>query len=271
MKKISLKEQKKILFEMLEKINQICIDNDLKLYLGGGTLLGAVRHKGFIPWDDDIDVMLMREDYEKLLSIFNNSKIKNLKMLSYHNASDYYFPFAKVVNTDTILIEPNTKSIEELGLYIDIFPIDYIYGNNLKIKYVFLKKRIYQSILNFHVFKDVYSISNNKITKIYKTLVKPFFSKLSPTYAAKKIDNLLRKCNDQNSPNVICLSGVYNEKELMSKNYISNSVEVEFEGKKYLAPIGYHDYLVKHYGKNYMQLPPEEKRILRHNNKCYWR
>jgi len=269
MKKINHTEMKKIEIDILKKINKICNDNNIKIYLGGGTLLGAIRHKGFIPWDDDIDLMLLREDYQKLLKIFDNNIIDDLKLLSYHNDSSYYYPFAKIININTVMYENEMKPINNLGIYIDIFPIDYLPTNKLVIEWIFFKKRIFQSISAFSSVKNILSHTSNPIKKLYKKLFQGIFSKLPKNYCARKIDKLLIK--NKKTKNVVCISGSYVKKEIMPASYISDSVEVEFEGSMYLAPIGYHDYLVKHYGVNYMQIPPKEKQISNHNNVAYWK
>lgn len=271
MKKINIDEMKNIEIQILETLSVVCKKNNLKLYLGGGTLLGAVRHHGFIPWDDDVDVMMLRDEYEKLLEIFDNDEINSVKILSYKNTSDYYYPFAKAVNINTFMDETIVKKIKDMGVYVDIFPIDKIPNNAVLRKFIFLKKDIYQKIFNFTSSKDVYSLSKNKVKKFLKILVTPFLKLIPIDFAAKKLDGLVKKYNKKNCNDVACITGAYSKKEIMPKEYISDSVEVEFEGGKYLAPIGYNDYLVKHYNKNYMELPPKEKQISNHDNECYWK
>lgn len=271
MQKIDISEMKKIEVDILDVIFNICNKNHIKLYLGGGTLLGAIRHNGFIPWDDDIDVMMLRDDYNKLLSLFNDKVIDNVKILTYDNTSDYYYPFAKAVNVNTFMDEKIMKSISSMGVYVDIFPVDKIPNNENTIKKIFLKRKFYQKILNFLSTKDVISLSENKIKKFLKMIILPFTKIISTNFIAKKLDTLLIKYNNKELSNVTCISGVYMEKEIMPKEYIADSVEVQFEGKKYFAPIGYDSYLTKHYGKNYMQIPPKEKQISNHDNVAYWK
>ena len=134
MKKLSLKEIQEIQLNILIFLDKICKENKIKYYLSSGTLLGAVKYKGFIPWDDDIDVILFRDDYMKLMKVLKN-QVENYKLLSIYNTKDYYYAFAKLVDTNTVLTE-NAKKIKDMGVYIDIVPMDgYISGNiNKEIK-----------------------------------------------------------------------------------------------------------------------------------------
>lgn len=268
MKKISDEDVKNIEIEMLDYLNKVCLENNIKMFLGGGTLLGAVRHSGFIPWDDDIDVMLLRDDYSKLLDILKK-KEDSFKLINYDNCCGYYYPFAKLVNSNTILYENDLKYIDGIGIYIDIFPIDNLPNSKLKIEYIFFKRKIYQSFINLLSNKNYISNSSG-FKRFVKSILYHLFKRVNPNKVAAKYDNLLLKYKDIVTDNVVCITGSYIRKEIMPKDYISDSIEVEFEGNNYLAPIGYKDYLTKHYG-DYMKLPPEEKRVSNHNNDCYWK
>ena len=120
--KLSLKEIQKIELDILLYLDKVCRENDIKYYLSSGTLLGAIKYQGFIPWDEDIDVIFLREDYNKLIKCFEN-ETGRYKLLSIYNSKDYYYPFAKLVDTKTTLIE-NSKPINDMGVYIDIVPMD---------------------------------------------------------------------------------------------------------------------------------------------------
>ena len=121
-KEITDKELKKIQTEILKYVHDYCLKNNIKYWLDSGTLLGAIRHKGYIPWDDDIDIGMARDDYNKFLENFNNTQSK-YKCYSIENNNKFCYPYAKILDTSTILYEPDEKGIK-LCVYIDLFPYD---------------------------------------------------------------------------------------------------------------------------------------------------
>lgn len=116
--------------EILIEVDKICREHDIKYFLTNGTLLGAVRHKGFIPWDDDIDIGMCRKDYDIFLKIANKELDEKYFCQSIHSEADYYLPFAKIRKNKTKYIEASTKHLDiNKGVYIDVFPIDNVPDN----------------------------------------------------------------------------------------------------------------------------------------------
>ena len=129
--RVSVKDVQKKLLEMMKWFHSYCEKNEIKYYMIGGTMLGAVRHQGFIPWDDDVDIGVPRNDYNKLLTISKGLKPENSRYIieSYQDMNDdYEYPFAKVYDTSTTLIENKRKQTKR-GIYIDVFPLDGIEGS----------------------------------------------------------------------------------------------------------------------------------------------
>lgn len=269
MNRINTETQKKIQFEILKYTFEICEKNNLTCFLGGGTLLGAVRHRGYIPWDDDVDIMMPRNDYDTLLSIFNLQEENNFKLLSFYNTKDYYYPFSKIVDKRTKLEELEFKEIKDMGIYIDVFPIDFLPDNYKKVKRIFSEYKILHKLMLLYQTKDVKMVTKNKIKLRFKQILLPLLEKsVIRKSILKKMDNIGKKYDK--TKQVACISGRYLEKEIMPSEYISNFVLLEFEGENFKAPIGYDAYLKKHYG-DYMELPPKEKQVLGHNNIAYWK
>lgn len=268
-KEINLEEQRNIQMELLNEFKNLCDNNNLMYFLGGGTLLGAIRHKGYIPWDDDKDLMMPRRDYENLLKIFNQNCKDNHKLLTYINTKDYYYSFAKVVDTNTTLLEGNLRPIKNLGIYIDIFPIDFLPNDEKEIEKIFKKYSLLYKAISTYKYSDISKVTTNKIKLFAKEIVLCFLKifNLVPKIL-KTLDQMAIKYQDTSK--VACISGKYAEKEIMPRSFIENYELADFEGEKYKIPKGYDEYLTKHYG-NYMELPPEEKRITEHNNLAYWR
>ena len=123
LKKIEIDEMKEYLLGILQEFDKLCQENQMRYSIAYGTLLGAVRHKGFIPWDDDVDVVMPREDYEKLLSI--KYKTKKYEVKSYRYSEDYYYEFSKMIDRDTLVLE-KYRCDANMGIFIDIFPMDYL-------------------------------------------------------------------------------------------------------------------------------------------------
>ena len=167
---LNLAEIKKIQLGALKYVKEICQKNNIDYYLMSGTLLGAVKYKGYIPWDDDIDIALKRKDYLKLIKLINDDNSDDYKILSIYNTKDYYYLFAKLVSKKTKLIE-NAKEIKEMGVYIDIFPLDY-YNDNYE-KYINKIKFIKRLATNrYRVINPINKTTNKDNIKVRKSKIK---------------------------------------------------------------------------------------------------
>ncbi|MGM0883315.1 MAG: LicD family protein [Bacillota bacterium] len=262
---IELRQMKDIELEILKKVVEFCDDNNLRYFLAGGTLLGAIRHKGFIPWDDDIDIIMPRKDYMKFLQLSNNGIGNKLKVIDAYNSTDYYYPFAKVFDSDTKLIEHDI-STKEIGVYIDIFPMDGL-PTNIELSRKHINKIYYFNILRFLMIHKLKKHSRKPHLLLMSTLLNYLFRF---KWIIKKMDELATKYDFDSCEYVAVVVSGYGQKERIEKKDFSNFVKVEFEKEYFNAPVGYERYLTNLYG-NYMVLPPVDKRISHHKYEVYWR
>lgn len=264
MDKIDNKELKKILVDMLQYINEECKNNNINYSVVGGTAIGAIREKGFIPWDDDVDIGLLSSDYKTLKKVLLKGNNKQYKLL-YPGCNDtYYFPFMKLVDTRTLLKENDVKEIEDYGVYIDIF--EYNKLPHSKIKQLFYRIKMTWNLKV--LLKPKYYLKNDlKLQKL-----RNIFSK------SIKLGNLLKKIErDQEKYNNIVN---YNklipnwttysyEKETVKKSVFDEFIEVKFENINVMITKEYNDMLTNTYG-DYMT-PPEKKDRVSHDSQLYWK
>ena len=267
-KLIRLDEYKKILVDILIEVDDFCRQNNIHYYLTGGTLIGAVRHKGFIPWDDDIDISMFRDDYDYFIKNFQ-PKSESIKVLSLYNDTDYNYPFAKVVDNKVGLLEDMPGAVE-IGAYIDLFPLDYFAGTTYS-----EAKRFLNKIQRLKWKRNFKIIRFERRRKLYKNILL-FIGKCFTVFTnrrkiSEKIDMTVKSKANKNCPYVgVIVNATYGYGEIVNKELYDSTVDLEFEGHKFEAPIGYDKILTSLYG-NYMELPPEEKRVSHHSFKCWYR
>ena len=253
-------ELKNKLTEMMAWFHQFCIDNNLTYYVLGGTMLGAMRHGGFIPWDDDIDVGMPREDYNKLAALLENKTVGNYLMETPNTTEkDFYYPFSKIYDTKTTLIE-NTKSQIKRGIYLDIFPLDGI-GNSMEESEKNFKK--VQRLNNYRLLKVA---GFRKGRKFYKNIGVALF-RLIPINAKKILKKLDRECAKFDFYDYeYCgnLVGAWGLKEIVPKDVMGTPKLYKFENIFVYGVEKPDEYLTSLYG-DWRQLPPVEKRITHHD------
>ena len=188
MKEIDIKELKKIQLNILDNVNSFCKKNKINYWLDCGTLLGAVRHSGYIPWDDDIDIGMLRDDYDKFLKIYNKDNTKYQLMASELD-KDYYFQFGKVVDTSTVLYEPDEKTGIKGAVYIDVFVYDNAPDDEDKLTEMFDKRDYYNKFRIAQLYPKLYDKSSLK-KRIMRFFLNIYLKFLPKNYYNKKcIDN----------------------------------------------------------------------------------
>ena len=266
MESFDIKRYKTLLLETFKEFIGICNQNNLQYYCAGGTALGAVRHQGFIPWDDDIDVLMPRADYEKILSLNLENINKNFGVISARNTS-IGATFAKFYNKNTTLWE--LKEIPFVyGIYIDIFPLDESSDNIDKflIKYRKLRniQRLYQLSQMSFIFEDIVGYYKKKDMKyFYKGLLSLFFPHFCANYLRTQLLKVEKMFMHQIGEHYVCPYGEYFAKEYFDKKWFDEGIELPFEGLMVKVPMQYDAYL-KHVFGDYMKLPPKEKQVSHH-------
>ena len=245
----------------------MCKEHNIKYFLHGGTALGAVRHKGFIPWDDDIDVMLFRDEYNRLIDVLHMKKSR-YKILSNLIQDDYFYSHSKLVDTDTILIETPVPYVSDSGVFIDIFPLDYLPNDVAKRKYIKKKYHFY----NFLKFSSLQleNISKTFGKKLAHELAKPICRFIGWKYFDKKIEAILKTLKAEKTEYVNDLVGNMEYNSDMKALWFDSTKMVMFEGQEFPVPAEYDSWLRVKYG-DYMKLPPEEERVTHHHFKAYYK
>ncbi len=250
--------------KILLDFDNFCKTNNLKYYLAGGTLLGAIRHKGFIPWDDDIDVCMPRLDYEFFVK--NYAPLKSNYVVKSSSLKTLTSPFAKIINKNIYINTKYNASEANKNLWIDIFPVDGLPEDRDEVEKIYKKCKFYRTIL---LLVDAKLGKGTTIFRKYsKYILKPLAKLYGRNRCVDKIEQIAKSNSYETSEYVgIVTWGLYGVGERMLKAEFEKSVEVEFEGHKFPAFSCWDSYLRGLYG-DYMQLPPVEKRKT-HNMTVY--
>ena len=264
MKDIDINELRKIQLNILNNIDDFCKKNKINYWIDCGTLLGAVRHSGYIPWDDDIDVGMLREDYNKFLELYNK-KNKRYKLFAVELNDDYLYQFGKVMDTKTVLYEPDETGIKT-AVYVDVFVYDNAPDDDDKLKKMYQKRDFYNKLRIAQMYPDLYDKSN-LMKRVLRFFLNMYLKLLPRNYYTKKCVKNSKKYINENTKRV---GNFTSEKKIaVDKSVFDSFTELEFEKKKYPAPIGYKEWLKAFYN-DYMKLPPKEKRVSNHKFKAYY-
>lgn len=252
---LNLKEIKNVELNILLNFDQFCKNNSLRYYLSGGTLLGAIRHKGFIPWDDDIDVCMPRPDYEKFVRLFKNDN--NLELIT-NKLDNFSLPFAKIVDRNTFIENKYSNDEHQNALWIDIFPVDGLPDEIKEVEKIYKECNFYRTILGLNSAR--LGVGKTVFRRYIKYILKPFAKLYGKKRCVNNIELLAFKNLYTESKYVGAVTwGLYGIGERMLKSEFEKVVEVEFEGYKFPTFSCWDSYLNGLYN-DYMSLPPLEKR-----------
>lgn len=254
-----IKELRSIQMEILDDVHRFCEAEGLRYSLSSGTLIGAVRHQGYIPWDDDIDIYMLRTDYERFVKTYQNQQGR-YRVLNPKKEPHYYYTFAKVVDQRTRMVEKETEGYE-IGVYIDVFPVDYVADDTKERERIFKLKKLLYKIRRCKI-----SHSNPLHSRLAYLCYR--YLPVSVAMLEKWIDRLIIKRKPTNTLCHMTEAGPTSPKGCFPVADMKKMIDMRFENRTYKVMIGYDDYLCRTYG-DYMKLPPEEQRAT-HQFEAYW-
>jgi len=262
LEELSLAERKQALLELLKTIDAVLAENNLDYIAYYGTLLGCIRHQGFIPWDDDIDLAMPRDDYDKLKLI--NWNHYGLELLSPQVLKNFACAFAKISDPSYVLVEPVQNGEVASGLNIDIFPLDMVSDSKFEIRSRLV--RVLARLLIFKVVKDDPSRSFFKrfLLRFGRTVLWP----VSVGTINRYIDSLSSLGKASSHAKMGCIAGPYRRRDIIPVDWMKGRETAKFSDSEIPIPAKYHQILGGLYG-DYMKLPPEDKRITHHSNALY--
>ncbi len=259
--KKNLRKLQLIELDILKEVDRICKKNKITYYLGEGSLLGAIRHNGFIPWDDDIDVIMMREEYEKFLKVAPKELKKQYSLQHSTTIKNYWSPYMKVRFLDTSFYrQSHIKHLtKDNGPDLDIFPIDNVPKlNSFKQKMQANEIKILRKAIS-------YKLKVYKPKRLIHYIIKYTFGLLSINKLHKMLDKTFKKYNNPNNKYAVNLASYYDyRRETSPKEWYGKPRMVRFEDKEFPVPSEAEKLLTLIYG-DYMILPPVEKRVIKHH------
>ena len=258
-----------ILFDALVHFKNICTEHNLKYFITNGTLIGAAKYNDFVPWDDDADIMMPRSDYEKLLSL---SKINNDRyfLVSKNTVPGWRMPYAKLTDLRTKLSEGHYEFGFDLGVSVDVLPVDNWHPVKPLAKFQALRCDIYKRML----IAANASCLETKKTGI-KRLILLLIYKSGKMFGYQRSRRRIEKIALKNSSRKAKFSGCvvwagHGAKEILPTEVFSDTRFLCLRGEQFSVPVGYEAYLDSLYGA-WKEEPPEEKRVSNHNIKAWWR
>lgn len=259
MRKLSIQEIQEIQLNLMNLVHKVCTENDIKYFLISGSCLGAVRHKGFIPWDDDIDIGMMRSDYEKFTNNFYQWFDSSLYFLQNEfTDTDFSVPLSRICIKGTLLEEPWFEHLRSnKSIFMDIFPLDNVPDqDNLR-----RKQNRYITFYNIIINRKIYSKSPSKIKNMIKWGISKLLTPIPLKILIQKRKEVITRYDKIQTTCVCSMASKYGyKKHIMDRSIYGDGKKLEFEKNLFYFPSQYEKHLKKLFGTDFMKLPPIEKR-----------
>lgn len=264
MKEIKAQELKELQMQILDYVDAFCARVGIRYTISGGTLLGAVRHGGFIPWDDDVDIQMVRAEYLRFCELWKAQEGGHpYEFISIESGKNMGYPFGKICIPGTIAL---VGGVERTGVYIDVFPVDKVLDEK---DFHSRHDRILR-LYKFQMLHFAWQKSRHTHVPFPRRLVLMAGRFISREKIAVKINELAQKRQGQPCPFYFEMVAGTICKNPIPASVFENYVRIPFEDRKYQAVAEYDTYLTATFG-NYMQLPPVEKRVGHRENVYYWK
>ena len=264
MEEIQIEELRELELQILDYFDAFCRKNGIHYTLSGGTLLGAIRHGGFIPWDDDVDVQMLRSDYVRFTELWNKTSLEHpFVLVSLESGNSMGYPFGKIHNPRTVTF---LKGVKRTGVFIDVFPLDDVIDEKdfveRRVQLKRLKKKERWAFILTTVDFSIYGIYHF-LKGLVITLGRP------REYYARRINEIAKSKNGHGGKMVFEMVAGLKCKSPMKKSLFYDFADIKFENKTYMAVKDYDAYLTATFG-DYMIPPPVEKQVREHDFIPYW-
>ncbi|EDS75178.1 LicD family protein [Thomasclavelia spiroformis DSM 1552] len=259
-----LKQIQRVEYELLVEVKKVCEAHNIEYFLIGGTTLGAIRHKGFIPWDDDIDIGMTRANYEKFLKLAPLFLKDKYQLQTPNNDKNIPYFYSKIRINDTIFMEYCNRKINmHHGIYIDVFPFDIVPDDDVEYKKMFDE---FQHLIRLYSLRQIPDLASKPssllgIIKYFIRKILHFILKIIPAdFFKRKLYKVATQYNDSNNSSYCCLNFPIFKTEYIKKEDLYPLRNHKFVMDFFPIPNNYNQYLKTHYG-DYMKLPEEDKQI----------
>ncbi|MBQ7011684.1 MAG: LicD family protein [Clostridia bacterium] len=267
---VDSEEYKVLAKDVLTYVDEICRKNGIVYYMAYGTLLGAVRHQGFIPWDDDVDIIMDRDNFERFITCSRKADHPFYKLMWLTEQSDFDLPLPKVVDTRTELKQAGRRSDLCLGAWVDILIIDDVPDDPAKQKKALKEFDLYEKFWSWSQYSALTVKSASSVRSFVVSVICRIMSLPGSRFWSKKLYKWSARYNGKGYGSFSALTFSAGKRRAYRKEWLGNGSELLFEGKLYMAPENWDAYLTNTYG-DYMQLPPKDKQVSNHNFTVYYK